>query len=74
MYLIENKKSLSSYLNILQNVKYMYLQVIPQRKLVIIVTMANPLPPMTGTMTIIKATALYGPKEAGGTMAVKIAV
>lgn len=36
--------------------------------------MANPLPPMTGTMTIIKAIVLYGPKEAGGTMAVKIAV
>lgn len=52
----------------------MYLQVIPWRKLVIIVTMTNPLPPMTGTMTIIKATALYGPKEAGGTMDVKIAV
>lgn len=46
----------------------------PLRKRVIIVTMASPLPPMTRRMTIIAKTALYGLKEAGGTVHVRIVV
>lgn len=51
-----------------------YLQVMPLRKRVIIVTMASHSPPMTGIMTIIARTALYGLKEAGGTVHVRIPV
>lgn len=51
-----------------------YLQVMPLRKRVIIVTMASPLPPLTGIMKIIATSALYGLKEAGGTVHVRIAV
>lgn len=40
---------------------------------VIIVTMACPLPPMTGTTIIIAVTAQYGQKEDGGTIHVIIA-
>lgn len=46
----------------------------PLRKRAIIVTMASPLPPMTRRMTIIAKTALYGVKEAGGTVHVRIVV
>lgn len=40
---------------------------------VIIVTMACPLPPMTGTTIIVAVTAQYGQKEDGGTINVIIA-
>lgn len=40
---------------------------------VIIVTMACPLPPMTGTTIMLAVTAPYGQKEDGGTINVIIA-